>query len=68
MLFLFDFLPSTEILEVFLNIDQLGLPWWLSGKEVTCQCRRQGFDPWSRKIPHAVEQLSSRAAAIEPVP
>ena len=22
-----------------------GLPWWLSGKESTCQCRRQEFDP-----------------------
>ena len=32
-----------------------GLPWWLSGKESTCQCRRYVFDPWSRKIPHATE-------------
>ena len=23
----------------------LGLPWWLSGEESTCQCRRHGFDP-----------------------
>ena len=30
---------------------QNGLPWWLSGKEYTCQCRRQGFDPWVRKTP-----------------
>ena len=22
-----------------------GLPWWLSGKESTCQCRRRRFDP-----------------------
>ena len=28
-----------------------GLPWWLSGKESTCQCRRPGFDPWAKKIP-----------------
>ena len=28
-----------------------GLPWWLSGKESTCQCRRLVFDPWVRKIP-----------------
>ena len=34
-----------------------GLPWWLSGKESICLCRRHGFDPWSRKIPDAVEQL-----------
>ena len=26
-------------------------PRWLSGKESTCQCRKRGFDPWSRKIP-----------------
>ena len=22
-----------------------GLPWWLSGKESACQCRRHGYDP-----------------------
>ena len=26
-------------------------PRWLSGKESACQCRRQGFDPWVRKVP-----------------
>ena len=31
--------------------DQTGLPWWLSGKESACQCRRFGFDSWVRKIP-----------------
>ena len=24
---------------------------WPHGKESACQCRRHGFDPWSRKIP-----------------
>ena len=28
-----------------------GLPWWLSGKESACQCRRRGFHPSGRKIP-----------------
>ena len=28
-----------------------GLPWWLSGKEFACQCRRPGFHPWAGKIP-----------------
>ena len=28
-----------------------GLPWWHSGKESACQCRRCGFNPWVRKIP-----------------
>jgi len=44
---------------------KLGLPWWLSGKESNCQCRRHGFDPWSRKIPHASEQLSPCATTTE---
>ena len=25
-------------------------PWWSSGKESTCQCIGQGFDPWMGKI------------------
>ena len=31
-----------------------GLPWWFSGKESTCQCRRHKrhrFDPWIGEIP-----------------
>ena len=28
----------------------MGLSWWLSGKESTCQFRRRGFSPWVRKI------------------
>ena len=28
-----------------------GFPWWLRGKESTCQCKRHGFDPSVRKIP-----------------
>ena len=28
-----------------------GLPWWLSGKESTCQCKRHRFDPCEGKIP-----------------
>ena len=27
------------------------LPWWVSGKEPSCQCRRSVFHPWVRKIP-----------------
>ena len=48
----------------------LGVPWWLSGKESICQCRRHGLDPWSGKIPHATEQLSpcttTTACTLEP--
>ena len=32
---------------IFMN---QGLPWWLSGKESTCQCRRRRFNPWVWKI------------------
>ena len=42
-----------------------GLPWWLSGKESPYQCRRYGFNPWSRKIPHTVDQLSPCTATAE---
>ena len=28
-----------------------GLPWWLSGKEFTCQSGRCRFDPWVKNIP-----------------
>jgi len=33
----------------------VGFPWWLSGKESACQCRRHRFDPRSGKIPYAAE-------------
>ena len=36
-----------------------GLPWWLSGKEFTCQCRRRGFDTWLGKITWRREQHPS---------
>ena len=41
----------------------VGLPEWSSGQESTCQCRRH--DPWSRKIPHAAEQLSPSTITTE---
>ena len=37
------------------NTCAAGLPWWLSGKESTCHCRRHRFSPWSGKIPHACQ-------------
>ena len=42
------------------------LAWWRSAKESACQCRRRGKDPWSGKVPCAVEQLSSCATTMEP--
>ena len=44
-----------------------GLPWWLSGKESSCQFIRHRFSPSSRKILHAMKQLRPWATAIEPV-
>ena len=44
-----------------------GLPWWFSGKESACQCRRHGFNPRSGRIPHASEQVSPHATTTEPV-
>ena len=42
-----------------------GFPGGSVGKNPLHQCRRPGFDPRSGKIPHAEEQLSARATAIE---
>ena len=50
----------------YLKTEGMGLPWWHSGWESTCQCRRHRFGPWSGKIPHAPEQLSLCATAAEP--
>ena len=47
-----------EINEGDQEIQNSGLPWGRSGWESACQCRGRGFEPWSRKIPHATEQLS----------
>ena len=32
-----------------------GLPWWLSGKESACQCKRCRFSPWAGRIPWRME-------------
>ena len=36
---------KSELMEIC-----VGLPWWLSGEQYTCQYRRCGFGPWVRKI------------------
>ena len=50
-----------------LEVHTEGLPWWLSGKECACQCRRHGFKSWSGKILHAKKQLSPCTTTSEPV-
>ena len=50
----------------YLKISNWGLPWWRSGWESACQCRGHGFEPWSGKISHAMEQLGPWATTTEP--
>ena len=38
-----------------------------SGKNPPAKARRHGFNPWSRKIPRAAEQLSLCATAVDTV-
>ena len=52
-----DVLGWTQGMKMCIKPFGWGLPWWRSGWESTCQCRRHGFEPWFGKIPHAVEQL-----------
>ena len=33
------------------SLQCFGLPRWLSSKELACQSRRHGFNPWVRKMP-----------------
>ena len=47
---LFTFLPLLPICKCCATANK-GLPWWLSGKESACPCRRRGLDPWVGKIP-----------------
>ena len=56
-------IPSMNNSKRKLRKQLLELPRWLSGKESAHQCRRHRFDPWSGKIPHAVEQLNHNYSA-----
>ena len=37
--------------ETKVSTSKFRLPWWLSGREPTHQCRRRRFDPWLEKSP-----------------
>ena len=58
---------SSETLPVVLVSDKLpaGLPWWLGGKEPTCQCRRYKFSPWVGKIPWRRKWQATRYSCWE---
>ena len=43
-------LPLSSTSMSVVHFGDRGIPWWLSGRESVCQCRRQGFDPWVGKI------------------
>ena len=47
--FLFSLMEKRGSLEI--DKDFYGLPWWLRGKESTCQCTRLRFDPSVGKVP-----------------
>ena len=55
----------------YVESEILGPPWWLCGKESTCQCRGYRFDGWSGKIPlpraGEHQSLRVRATSVEPV-
>ena len=55
---------------MFYKNTQMGLSWWLSGKESACQFRRHKFDPWSEKIPHSISPcvLTIRRRQWHPTP
>ena len=62
-----DHLSSKNILQGW----RAGLPWWLSGKESACQCRRHGLDLWSGEDPTCLGATKSAghsywAHALEP--
>ena len=59
------FFPLNHLKKNASKIEKVGLPWWRSGWESSCQCRGHGFEPWSRRIPHAAEQLGPWAATTE---
>ena len=60
-------IPYYVLYKLNLKTSNSGLPWWLHGKESTCQWRRRGFDPRSGKIPHAEDELSPCATTIDSV-
>ena len=41
-----------------------GLPWWFSGKESICQCRRLGFNPWVEKIDPQKEEMAIHSSIV----
>ena len=49
-LYLFPLHHSCPLFVISILIKR-GLPWWLSGKESSCQCKWCRFDPWFGMMP-----------------
>ena len=45
------------------NMTVIGLLWWLSSKEFTCQCRTLRFDPQIRETPWIKKWQASSTVA-----
>ena len=58
-------LLKSKYIYTFIHNSMNRLPSWLNGEESACQCRRQGFHPWSGRTAHTAEQLSPQATATE---
>ena len=63
------FFTLTWVLLNFLQIYFLyiltGFPWWFSGEEPACQCRRPGFNPWIGKIPWKIKWQPTSVSCLE---
>ena len=46
----------------------MDFPRWLSGKESSCQCRRDGFDPWVREDPLKKEMATHSSTVAQEIP
>ena len=46
-------------------IEEAGLPWWLSGKESACQCRRRRLNPWSERFPREGNGILLQYSCLE---
>ena len=51
-IFVMTFWKRDTVISLYIGLSNfiVWLPWWLSGKESICQCRRWGFHPWLGKI------------------
>ena len=49
------------------RISTVGFPGGTMVKNLPANAGHTGLEPWSRKIPYAAEQLSSRTTTTEPV-